>query len=296
MYFNNNYSSLDRLGANPKTNMYANSLIQNKQAAFNHANQQKNVWKVETKCKYLCISSSERNIKLYPDINYYSIPLDEPLYNVHSVTIIRGDIPKGEYTVNENNNVLNLSKGGVDHSITLEIGEYDIITYTDLLNNELGFLNIDVEFNALLSKFKFTCIDPDDIIFYLDKHASPYFEFGFEKEIVEWDTMVLSKNKINLFGTQELTIHMEELNKSDTLIDCIFFKTCQRLINFDYNNPLIKDFEPHKQINNITLKFINSRYNTLYNFNGLEHTLCICFRYYKYVSPILLPELKSNTN
>ena len=54
MYFSNNYSSLSNIGGNPPNNMYANSLIQNKQAAFNHANQQKNVWKVETKCKYLC--------------------------------------------------------------------------------------------------------------------------------------------------------------------------------------------------------------------------------------------------
>ena len=89
---------------------------------------------------------------------------------------------------------------------------------------------------------------------------------------------------------------MEELDKSDTLLDCIFFKMSEPLLSFDYNNPVVKDFDPHKQINAITLKFINSRYGTLYDFNGLEHTLCLCFRYYKYVSPILLPELKSNTN
>lgn len=296
MYFNNKYSSLDRIGANPTTNMYANSLIQNKQAAFNHAENPKNVWKVETKCKYLTISSSDRNLSLYPFINYYSIKLDEPLYNVHSVTILRGDIPKGEYTVNENNNILNLSKGGIDYIINLEIGEYDIITYTKLLNDKLSFLNIDVVFNALLSKFNFNCIDPEEIIFKLEKNASPYFELGFEKENITWNTNIISKNKINLFGTQELSIHMEELEKNDTLLDCIFFKTCEKLINFDYNNPLIKEFDPHKQINSITLKFINSRYNTPYNFNGLEHTLCLCFKYYKYVSPILLPELKSNTN
>ena len=296
MYFNNNHSSLDRLGPNPPSNYYANSLIQNKQASFNHVSQKENLWKVETKCKYFLISSSDRNINLYPNPNFYSITLDEPIYNVHSVTILRGNIPKGEYTVNENNNVLHVSKDGVDYTIELDIGEYDIITYTELLNTKFDFLNIDVTFNALLSKFKFNCIDPDDIVFNLKKPKSPYFEFGFERELVEWNTTLFSQNKINLFGTQELSIHMEELKKSDNLLDCIFFQTCQKLISFDYNNPLIKNFDPHQQINAVTLKFKNSRYDTLYDFNGLEHTLCLCFKYYKYVSPILLPELKSNTN
>ena len=296
MFVNKNYSSIKTIGKNPPSNMYANSLIQNKQAAYNHAGKGDNVWKVETLCKYISISSIDRNLNLYPKANYYSIKLDEPLYNVHSVTVLRGDIPKGEYTINDNNNNLVISKGGVINVITLDKGDYDITTFTNLLNINLLFLNIVVTFDALLSKFNFECVDPDDIIFHFEKYASPYFELGFDKDKVEWNNNTVSKNRVNLFGTQELEIHMEELDKSDTLLDCVFFEQMKKLVSFDYNNPVIKTFDPHKQINAITLKFINSRYKNLYDFNGLEHTLCICFRYYKYVSPILLPELHSNTN
>jgi len=293
MQFKNNFSTI---GSNPPQGNYANALIQNRQAAFSHASAKENVWKVESRTKYVMVSSSKRNINLWPNPNHYSITLDEPLYNVHSVTILRGDIPKGEYTVNKNNNVLKLTKAGVPYKIIIPVGEYDIITYTEILNNLLDPLNIDVTFDAILSKFKFTSIDPDTIVFLLQELDSPYFEFGFEKVPVKWDTIVNSSNKINLFGTQEVSIHMDELEQSDTLLDCILFKTCEKLISFDYNNPLVKNFEPHQQINAITLKFINSRYKNLYDFNGLEHTLCLCFKYYKYVSPILIPELKSNNN
>ena len=128
MYLNNNYTTIGNIGNDPKYNKYANSLIQNKQASFNHAGSNSK-WKVETKCKYITLSSSDRDINLYPDPNFYSITLNEPIHNVHSVKILRGNIPKGEYVVNNNNNKINIVKDGIEYDIELEIGEYDILTY-----------------------------------------------------------------------------------------------------------------------------------------------------------------------
>ena len=166
--FNNDLTTIKNVGTIPNKNNYANALIPSKQAEFNNINYWNKEWKLETTTKYVNICSIDRNKALFPKSNHYTIHLHPPIRNVYSIQIIRGCIPKGEYTVNENNNIFVISKGPFKSTLQLVQGDYDIVTYIAMLNLELAPLNITATFNALLSKIQFTTPDPDTIIFHLN--------------------------------------------------------------------------------------------------------------------------------
>ena len=285
--------SLDKVGTTPNKSKYANALLPSKQAEFNNINNYNKGWKLETYSTYIDIFSSQRNKNLYPHSNFYSIKLPQPIRNVFSIEIIRGSIPKGEYTINQNNNIFVVKKGPTTFQITLEDGDYDMIAFVAYLNTILAFLNIVVVFNALLSKLDFSCVDPDIITFFLSLPKSPYIELGIPPQNINWQNQYRSPNRIDLFGSQELEILMNELGTVNNIIQCVYFRQDLSVVDFDYNNSIVRVIDPHQEFFNITLQFYNKRYNRLYNFNGLENYICMKFKSHKYVSPILIPELKS---
>lgn len=253
-------------------------------------------WQLETRTKYVTIASDQRDINIYPNPNHYSIKLDVPIRNVHSVFVLRSIIPKGEYVVNNNNNVLKLTINGTLHTINIPIQEYDIITYTDELNVLLNPLNINVIFNSLTSKLEITSSMVYNVEFLFNEEKSPYFEMGFDKKIITWNSQftLYSTNRVDLFGTQEIKIKMHELTENDDILEHVVHNINLSLIDSHHNNPIVRFVEPHREFNRITLTFINSRYGTLYNFNGVNNTIILGFNYYKYRSPTILPELKYN--
>ena len=292
--FNTDFSvgtTVKNVGVVPDKVNYANALIPSKQAKFNHINNWDKEWKVETVTSCINIFSNERDKNLYPNSNYYSIPLPY-IRNVYALKIVRGCIPKGEYTVNKNNNIFVITKGLTISTLELTMGDYDISTYIVMLNTHLIALNITAVFNALLSKINFVTPDPDIIIFHLNERYSPYTEIGFDNIPITWQNSVISTNRVDLFGLQELEIRCLNLSNNTTL-DTILFRQGVDVIDFDYNKNIIKYIDPHKEFYNITLQFYNKKYDKLYNFNGLDNSLCIEFSSHKYVLPTLIPELKA---
>ena len=51
----------------------------------------------------LQIKSWERDVHLYPLAQDYAVELNNPIYNVESIELVRASIPRGEYIVNQYN-------------------------------------------------------------------------------------------------------------------------------------------------------------------------------------------------
>lgn len=289
-------TTVGKVGKTPDKTNYGSALLSGKLAEFNNVQDGNygKTWKLDTVPVYLNIYSMDRDRKLYPNPNYYKITLPVPVKNVCAVKLVRANIPKGEYSINEYNNNLVVTKSGITYMYTLTIGDYDITTFVTLLNTLMAPINIVASFNGLLSKMDYTCVDPVNIVFNFSVQNSPYVEMGFNNDIVTWKNSVESPNRLDLFGSQEIEIQLEELGPSRNVIECVFFTENMTLQTIEYTNQIVRYVDPHKEFYTITIAFYNKRYGTLYNFNGLENYLCICLECYKYVSPLLVPELASN--
>jgi len=72
------------------------------------------------------IDSRQRDYTIYPDANSYLINLMEPHRNVEKIELIAAMLPKTEYNVNSENNLILLNINGNTKGIYLTPGEYTI--------------------------------------------------------------------------------------------------------------------------------------------------------------------------
>ena len=90
--------------------------------------------------KRLIIDSRDRNYKNYPKASNYIVKLNEQFRNVTSIELTRAQIPQSGYTINNNNNVINLIESTdlktVTYCYTLEVkvGDYTIQELVNQLN------------------------------------------------------------------------------------------------------------------------------------------------------------------
>lgn len=72
----------------------------------------------------IVVDSRQRDYTLYPDPNSYLVNLLETYRNVEKIELIAAMVPKTEYNVNSENNLLLLTIGGVQQALYLNIGQY----------------------------------------------------------------------------------------------------------------------------------------------------------------------------
>ena len=99
----------------------------------------------------IIIDSRSRNYQLYPSSSNYTIDLMEPHRNVQRIELVAAMLPKTEYNVNSENNMILLTVLGVSESLYLTEGQYLIGT------NVLGqsyLCNGDPVVNGLLAELK----------------------------------------------------------------------------------------------------------------------------------------------
>ena len=110
-------STIEKVGGTPNKTNYANALLSGKLAEFYSVDTSLDKsWKLETFPNYVNVYSSQRDRKLFPNPNYYRINLPVPIRNVCSARLIRGNIPKGEYAINEYNNNLVITKSTITYA------------------------------------------------------------------------------------------------------------------------------------------------------------------------------------
>jgi hypothetical protein len=74
----------------------------------------------------LIIDSRQRNYSIYPNPNCYLIDLVSPYKNVERIELIAAMLPKTEYNINSDNNLLLVSIGGTQEALYLTPGQYII--------------------------------------------------------------------------------------------------------------------------------------------------------------------------
>jgi len=82
--------------------------------------------KILIKKHNIIIDSRQRNYELYPTPDEYLIDLLEPHRNVNKIELIAAVLPKSEYNVNSENNLILLTINGVTEPLYLTPGQYHI--------------------------------------------------------------------------------------------------------------------------------------------------------------------------
>lgn len=87
----------------------------------------------------LCVDSRSRNKEQYPASYKYRIELGKEYRQVISMRLIKAIIPKTEYIINTNNNMIHIQETlGSTVGITMPIGNYTITTFTSALQTALN--------------------------------------------------------------------------------------------------------------------------------------------------------------
>ena len=73
---------------------------------------------------YIVVDSRQRNYSLYPNPNNYFVELFESLHSVERLELTAVVIPKTEYNINSENNLLIVTVGGITKKLFLTPGQY----------------------------------------------------------------------------------------------------------------------------------------------------------------------------
>ena len=179
------------------------------------------------------VDSRQRNYSIYPYPNFYLVELMEPHRNVERIELIAAMMPKTEYNVNTENNLLLVTVNGVQHQCVLTIGQYLIgsnvpgtINYIadGSSNCNFGFIAelnrvlqiVEPNFNAflatlpggsggtgqyasILNRIVITnSVSPFSIDFINENYSSgsPFRVMGFNKQVYQ-----SAINSVNIYGS-----------------------------------------------------------------------------------------------
>lgn len=110
----------------------------------------------------LHVDSRDRDKTVWPTPGEFRIDFAEPFKNVFSVDVIDAQVPRTQFTVNENSNSLALAPAdGVPRVVNVALGSHTDTTLLDALNSVLNPLGITAAFESaptnLRLTLKFTC-------------------------------------------------------------------------------------------------------------------------------------------
>jgi hypothetical protein len=154
------------------------------------------------------VDSGERDPALYPTPNDYTFKFNRPLYNVSSLRIVSGSIPKTQLLINSGNKYLNINGS---NTVVLTEGTWDTgnllaNTLTSQLVNFDGRSNsISVSFSTVTSKLTFTGTTAFSFKF-LSSNSNPAEVFGFSQVNTASNTVITSPGVVNLTGPASLVL------------------------------------------------------------------------------------------
>lgn len=92
------------------------------------------------------VDSAQRTKSAFPHPNYYEASFNEPFYNCYSISLIGAKIPRTQYIVDTNNNVLTYRIGAssVWETLTVKPGDYTALDLVAVLNAALPEITVSV--------------------------------------------------------------------------------------------------------------------------------------------------------
>jgi len=240
----------------------------------------------------IVIDSRDRNTLIYTSNSNYQIDLDEEYKNILSVELVSINVPKTQYLINENNNLLYFVSGGSSYTATVPIGNYTIDELLVALKNSMDSLQSNtftITHSTLTNKITISIsLNTFDLKF-VDKknHMGKLLGFITTSDIIGQSSQT-APNQYNLNGPTYIILHINEFEnlfgkKSSvkkgfakipldaTHTEYKYFKNTQ-----DYH--VIKDFSPPlAKLAQLNIRFLNYD-GEEYDFGGLEHSMVLKIR------------------
>ena len=248
----------------------------------------------------LIVDSKDRNYDNYPNSNNYSIELDTNYKDIVSIELVSTIVPRSQYVINSSNNTIHFNEGSDDLVATITEGNYTVSTLATALKSSMetvGGLTYTISEDTLTNKITISSSGTFSLLFnggsetYLDGTRTIYPEnsiapvLGFTRTELSGSTSYVAQNQYNLNGENYVLLEIQDLeNLQGTIIGNTTNKHfCKIMLNVDNNenkyftnrNDYLckKYFDPllHK-LSKLNIRFY-TYYGSLYDFNGLEHSL-----------------------
>jgi len=183
--------------------------------------------------KEVCIDivSDERNPKLFPNTNSYSVRLNRPLYHVEKIELIAAQIPVTQTIINSTNNTFSMHDGTLIHIQNGNFSdghEFSNVLKTSFLNTSVDEVNFDSNTSTLtFSNTSGSSFTPFGFNFYsgvsgfvdfANAHVgTPASVLGFNHEDTNSDSNILTSNLVDFSGPTsiifKLSANKENLKK-----------------------------------------------------------------------------------
>jgi len=247
-----------------------------------------------TNTTVIYIDSRDRNIEKYPEPNDYVIHLDDTYRDIVSLELISCDIPKTEYNINSNNNILHYNNGS---TVTVPVGNYSSINdlktaFNDVVDNPFT-MAIDDKTRKITLSCTTETLQLSDTVKERDgtrkvlKANSIGRMLGFKPIDRASAASHESDGVYNLANEDYIVLKFDDVERTDgtsnvfkgafariSFGDIDFGKVKQTKVS-DFGSKCIEVFKPIKpKLDRLRIRFFRQDGN-LYDFNGLDHSMSI---------------------
>ena len=243
----------------------------------------------------LLIDSKDRDITLFEE-NEYQIELDEPIHNVFSIELLNAIIPNSDYIINNTNNLLHFKiDGGDEKIVTVTIGNYTITELLSVLKDSMEDLSgetFTITNSTITNKITIAAAGTTFDLLFEDKENSISKILGFQSKNYINLSNYTSDNEIILDSDRNIFLSIENIDNIQTTNKKLTNVFLKLTLNSDKNKYTYiktdKDniYKMRKPLHIKKLLIQFKKYdNSLYNFNGLDHSLILRIHHFntKYI-------------
>ena len=283
---------------------------------------------LKTKQKYIktddiIIDTRDINTDIY-NLNKFNVNLNDKYKNLLSMELISAEIPKSQYNINSNNNILHFQEtnnitleakleeknyeiGGLITEIQTKLNAVGSSTYNVSSSGEKLSISSDLTgggnvFNLIFfEKINNSAFTQGEKVEY--KRNSVGRVIGFLPENKTGSNSYISDNKYNLLGEDNIYIYINKIDNVNTIFsyssDLFFVFTFEDVFgNYTFYKNSGKSYEKNIQnefvfipqtpltLTNISLD-IKDRFGNYYNFYGLNYNLHLRIKYYNFENKII---------
>lgn len=233
----------------------------------------------------LNIKSINRDYSVNPDANYFTYKLDIPIRNVKYLELMRFKTFGGIYTIDNHNNVMEITSQSNYYLIKVPIGNYNIKEYIAELNSQFAdkAIGLEILYDKITSKVTITNLAfgiEYNILWFSGAYSeySNFHELGFEKNDITITDSKTSDFRVNISNNHSIDIFVKDFqwNYGDDKLASI--KKDQSGI-YVFDNTCISSkrrIDPLRKVSRLTFEImfnVHKKDPRRYNFNGLEYEM-----------------------
>lgn len=255
----------------------------------------------QQRVKKFTFFSANRDTAMYETAAYYKIQIPVLIRNVIGVSIVSAIIPRSEYNINAFAHYLDIyiPFTATVYSIDLAVGTYSTngVAPTDfalaLANAIAAFpalATYTVTYNTLTAKLEIRAntVSPFQLLFKTGPNhtTSMWSQMGFPCDDTPPALVITAPGRVNLVGTTSIEVYIDEITVAleNEPVALINVEPEQPYTAYTATLRECQQFWPIGKLAFITLRFVTN--GRLYEFNGMENTICLEFKYLQYKNVI----------